>query len=85
MIRCKDCKHCKQIGRSQIQRGNWIGRARYYCENPLLKGVRDKQGYPLNTFIGFGDNTLESPLSIKSCKKWCPLKKEVSNNEKNNQ
>ncbi len=78
MIRCKDCKYCKYIGRSQTQCGR-IGRKRYYCEHPKVYQMKDKQGFPLNNFIEYGDNSLESPLSIKSTKKWCPLKKEVKN------
>lgn len=39
--------------------------------------MRDKYGYPLNNFIGYGDISYDSPLLLKTSKKWCPLK-EVS-------
>ena len=45
------------------------------CEHPDVFKMRDKHGYPLNNFIGFGDTSYESPLQLKSSKRWCPLKK----------
>ncbi|MBG9692538.1 hypothetical protein ACP3VS_22780 [Lysinibacillus sp. VIII_CA] len=71
--KCKNCGYCRQLGRQQTQRGR-VGRKHYYCEHPEAKLL------PLNTFgnkatlfIGFGEHTLESPLSIKTSPRWCPI------------
>ena len=74
-MNCKECKYCKQIGRQQSQCGQ-SGRKRYYCKNPKVYEMRDKDGYPINRFVGYGDMTVESPLKLKTSKKWCPLKGE---------
>lgn len=74
-MNCKECKYCKQLGRQQSQRGQF-GRRKYYCENPKVYEMKDKNGYPINNFIGFGDMTNESPLQLKTSKNWCPLKGE---------
>lgn len=72
-IKCRNCKYCKQEGRQQSQRGR-LGRKTYYCKNPKVYKMEDENGYPLYNFIGFGDMTIESPLQLKTCKKWCPIK-----------
>ena len=77
-MKCKDCKYCKQIGRTECQRFG-LGRKEYFCENPEVYKLKDEKGRPIYNFIGYGDTTLESPLQLKSSKRWCPLKKEVSN------
>lgn len=74
-MNCKECKYCKQVGRQQSQKWQ-LGRKRYYCKNPKVYKMKDESGYPLNNFIGFGDMTEESPLTLKTSKKWCPLKGE---------
>lgn len=74
-MNCRECKYCKQIGRQQSQCGQ-LGRKRYYCENSKIHEMEDKDGYIINNFIGFGDMTIESPLQLKTSKKWCPLKGE---------
>lgn len=74
-IKCKECKYCKQIGRTEEYRFRG-SRKTYYCENPKVYKLKDKNGYPLFNFVGYGDTTLESPLQLKTSKKWCPLAKE---------
>lgn len=70
---CKYCNFCKESGRQQTQQ-NRLGRKRYYCKNPKAIAIRDKWGYPINLFIGFGTMTYESPLAMKTAKRFCPLK-----------
>lgn len=74
-MKCKECEYCKQTGRQQSQRGN-LGRKRYYCEHKSVLKMKDKYGYPINNFVGYGDMTIASPLTLKTNKKWCPLKEE---------
>ena len=71
---CWCCQYCENIGRQHSQKGQ-LGRKRYYCENPEASKLKDKRGFPLNTFIGYGDMTVKSPLVLKTHKKWCPLRK----------
>lgn len=71
-MNCRDCKYCKQIGRQRSQ-GFKLGRKTYYCENPEVYHLKDNRGKPINNFIGYGDTTEESPLQLKTRKKWCPL------------
>lgn len=72
---CRECKYCEQTGRQQSQCGR-LGRKTYHCKNPKVYDLRNEHGYPINNFIGYGDMTLESPLQLKTSKKWCPLKGE---------
>lgn len=74
-MNCRECEHCKQIGRQKSQCGI-LGRKTYYCENPKVYEFKNEDGYPINNFVGFGDMTLESPLQLKTSKRWCPLKGE---------
>lgn len=71
-IECKSCDHCKQIGRQQTQNYR-LGRKKYYCYHPLTLKMTDRWGHPLNNFIGFGSMTADSPLVLKTAKRWCPL------------
>lgn len=75
---CLHCEFCENIGRQHSQRGR-LGRKRYYCNHPVAAALRDKHGLPLNTFIGYGEMTVKSPLVLKTHKKWCPLRKETAN------
>lgn len=75
-MNCKNCCYCKQHGRQQSQQFR-IGRKHYWCEHPEVKNIKDKHGNPQWNFIDFGDVTIESPLVLKTAKRWCPLKKEV--------
>lgn len=54
-------------------------RKEYFCTKVHELNLRDDHGYPLNNFIGYGDNSKESPLQLKTTKKWCPLKEENKN------
>lgn len=74
-MKCKECKYCEQVGRSESQRFN-LGRKQYFCENPEVYKLKDEHGRSIYNFIGYGDSTIESPLQLKTSKKWCPLKKE---------
>ena len=75
-MKCKECKYCKQKGRAESQRFS-LGRKEYYCENPRVYKLKDDKGRPIFNFIGYGNTTLESPLQLKTAKKWCPLKQEM--------
>lgn len=74
---CAHCQFCQQLGRQNPQRGR-LGRKRYFCNHPLVKDLKDKNGLPLYPFVGFGDMTAKSPLALKGRKRWCPLMKEES-------
>lgn len=74
-MKCKECEYCKTIGRTNEQ-GVRGSRKTYYCENPEVYNLKNKKGFPIYNFIGYGDTTIESPLQLKTSKKWCPLKKE---------
>jgi hypothetical protein len=74
-MKCKECKYCEQIGRSESQNFK-LGRKQYFCENPEVYNLKDEHGRLIYNFIGYGDSTIESPLQLKTSKKWCPLKKE---------
>ena len=73
-MNCKECKYCKQIGRTKGERYS-LGRKEYFCENPEVYNLKDKQGNSIYNFIGYGDTTIESPLQLKKAKRWCPLRK----------
>ncbi|SFF22745.1 hypothetical protein SAMN04487969_11942 [Paenibacillus algorifonticola] len=70
---CKYCNFCKEQGRMQSQR-NRLGRKKYYCVHPETKDLTDDRGRPIYNFVGFGDMTYPSPLTLKTSKKWCPAK-----------
>lgn len=69
--KCKDCEYCKCFGRQKAKysRGG-KSRKTYYCEHQNVHKCTD------NTFVGFGDTTWESPLQLKTTKRWCPLNQE---------
>lgn len=71
---CKYCLYLKQVGRTDIKFSKGGNRALYYCKHPAVYDILDKHGYPIHGFVGFGDTTLKSPLQLKTCKRWCPLK-----------
>lgn len=68
-MKCKECQFCKVRGRSQSQCYE-PGRNHYYCINSEVKESRTRA----TGFIGFGTNTYESPLQLKTSPRWCPLK-----------
>lgn len=68
-MKCKECKYCEEGGRQQAQRGR-LGRKTYFCNHKEALENSDK----VYNFVGFGDMTEESPLTLKTSKKWCPLK-----------
>lgn len=70
---CWYCEHCKQHGRQQTQQ-NRQGRKRYYCEHPQTLTMKNR-GLSHNNFIGFGTMTFESPLALRTQKRWCPIKR----------
>lgn len=65
---CKYCGSCKQSGKQKSTRDH-IGRKHYWCEHEKVKALTDWN------FIGFGTNTYESPLAMKTTPRWCPRKK----------
>lgn len=67
-MKCKYCNYIKNIGRSEAQGRNIYGRKHYYCKHP----DRDK----INDFVGYGDNSFSSELTLKTRPRWCPMKKE---------
>lgn len=72
-IKCINCKYCKECGRTTKQYFMPIGRKIYKCNHPKVYELKDKQRFPQNNFIGYGDMTIESPLQLKTRKKFCPL------------
>lgn len=71
-MKCSECKYCKKYGQRRY-RYNYT-RAEYMCEHPEVYKIKNKYGYTINNFIGYGDSTKESQLQLKTSKKWCPLK-----------
>lgn len=69
---CKHCEFIKPIGRTRAQGIYNKSRKLYFCENPMVNKITDNFGKPIFNFVGYGDTTLESPLVLKTCKKWCP-------------
>lgn len=69
---CKHCQYCKQVGRQQSQCG-MLGRKKYFCNHPKVGEIKDAYGFPIFPFIGFGDMSVASPLTLKTRKKWCPM------------
>lgn len=67
-MKCKECVYCKSYFRTEKQYYMPIGSKLYACNHPDLKQIND--------FIGYGDMTTESPLQLKTQKRFCPLKKE---------
>ena len=69
--KCKDCEFCKCYGR---QYGKFSStrksRKTYHCTHQNVHECTR------NNFVGFGDTTLDSPLQLKTAKRWCPLNKE---------
>jgi len=74
---CVNCEYCFVRSRSEMQCGEW-GRKHYHCKNPETKKLKDKNGYQLLGFIGFGTSSYESPLTVKTSPRWCPLKKKLN-------
>lgn len=66
--RCKDCEYCKAYGWVAPKTKGACGKRKYFCEHPDTP--------PIYGFIGYGLNTRESPLKMKTHPKWCPLIKE---------
>lgn len=53
----------------------------YWCEHPEIEKMPSKNfGNSARGFIGFGTNTLTSPLALKTHPRWCPM--ELKNIEK---
>lgn len=65
---CRYCFNCEGKGRSDAQGCSMYGRKHYYCTNPDAN-----PGDYKTTFVGYGDNTLESPLQLKTHPRWCPM------------
>lgn len=77
MKKCKCCEYCECVGRAKKTSNSRSGYSRkeYMCENPKIKDVPlDAFGGKMRGFIGFGDNTYNSPVQIKSAPRWCPEK-----------
>ena len=75
---CAHCEYCENVGRQQSQSGR-LGRKRYFCKHPRVSELKDKRGFLLFPFIGYGDMTAKSPLVLKTHKAWCPRRqKEVA-------
>lgn len=52
-----------------------MGRKRYYCKHEGVNNIRDKHGFLIDGFVGFGESNLKSPLVLKTSPRWCPKKK----------
>lgn len=69
--KCKDCDYCKCSGRMNPKYSStYKSRKTYKCNHPKIHECTR------NDFVGFGDTTLESPLQLKTAKRWCPLNQE---------
>lgn len=76
-MKCKDCKYLKNIGRTNgLYSTMKTSRKEYMCEHPNVYNLIDKRGFKLFPFVGYGDCTHESPLQLKTRKRWCPLKEQ---------
>lgn len=74
---CKNCFYCKCSGRTDGKYSlNGESRKMYFCTNPVALNMTDSRGFQIYTFVGFGDISYESPLNLKTCKRWCPIKAE---------
>lgn len=74
---CKDCKYLENIGRTnKLFSSTKTSRKEYMCTHPKTLDLIDKRGFKLFPFVGYGDCTNESPLQLKTCKRWCPLKEQ---------
>lgn len=72
---CRNCIYCKCYGRTDKKySSNRKSRKLYCCMNPVALSRTDNRGHRIYTFIGFGDITYKSPLQLKTCKKWCPIR-----------
>lgn len=73
MVKCIECKYCKQKGRT-LPSFKSFGRKKYYCDNSnarlIIDGVLPKH----NCFIAFGEDTRDSLLQLKTSPRWCPLR-----------
>lgn len=72
-MKCKDCKDCLVKGRSNHIKNLW-GRKHYFCMNKKVLNMKDKWGRPVYNFCGYGDNSYESPLQLKTTPRFCPIK-----------
>ncbi|BDU81604.1 hypothetical protein SNUCP2_12740 [Clostridium perfringens A] len=54
-----------------------MGRKRYYCKHEDISNIRDKHGFLIDGFVGFGENNWKSPLVLKTSPRWCPRKRRV--------
>lgn len=78
MPNCKYCNYCKQIGRQNSNRDTY-GRKHYWCKHSSIDLLDSKVfGNRTPGFICFGENTYESPITIKTSPRWCPLKNLVN-------
>lgn len=73
---CKYCEHCKQCGRASAQGRRSFGKKYYFCgHEKAYDSYRKYTGERIgNNFIGYGDNTAESPLQVKTSPRWCPMR-----------
>lgn len=78
---CKYCNYCENIGRASVQSHHSYGRKYYYCKHKDASKSKEKTTGHYDNFIGYGDNTYESPIKLKRHPKWCPLEAEVKANE----
>lgn len=71
MIKCIKYESCNQMGRQNSTYSS-IGRKTYYCKHSNIQDDYDKYMKSKGGFIGFGTNTYESPLTVKTSPRWCP-------------
>ena len=71
-MKCIECKYLEQIGLMRGQGNYLIGRKKYWCRKETVRW----------NFVCFGKMSQESPPTIKTTPRWCPMKK---NERKNNE
>lgn len=63
---CEFCKYCNAVV------GRTGGRLRYFCVHPNQSDLKDSRGNSYYNFICYSNKN--DSVSLKTSKRWCPLK-----------
>ena len=70
---CRKCAFCGRRARAQTAR-SIMGRRMYYCAHPRLSDLPASVFRNMDPgFIGLGEATAESRLTLKTHPRWCPM------------
>ena len=79
MLKCKDCKYCKD----RAHTGN--ARGAFYCEHPhqtkIIRYFNEHRLSKMPGFIAFSVNSMIYEPNIKTSPVWCPYKLEKKERE----